>query len=175
MLTIRQLHASAGGKEILRGIDLEVGAGEVHAVMGPNGSGKSTLAQVLAGHPAYEVRAGAVRFAGRNISTLEVESVVRRHPAVADVAAFGIPSAELASEDELKIDVVLKDGAGLTPEALCSFINDNAPYFFVPRYIEITDDLPHTPTGRVQKFQLRDRGVGPNTWDRVAAGFEVTR
>jgi crotonobetaine/carnitine-CoA ligase len=45
----------------------------------------------------------------------------------------------------------------------------------VPRYLEITDDLPHTPTGRVQKFALRERGVGQATWDRVAAGFEVMR
>ena len=54
MLEIRGLRASAGDKEILRGINLTVNAGEVHAVMGPNGSGKSTLAQVLAGHPAYD-------------------------------------------------------------------------------------------------------------------------
>ena len=46
---------------------------------------------------------------------------------------------------------------------------------YLPRFLEITDALPHTPTGRVQKFALRERGVGPNTWDRVAAGFEVTR
>ena len=73
MLEIRDLRASAGEKEILKGIDLTVNAGEVHAVMGPNGSGKSTLAQVLAGHPAYEVTAGSVRYRGQDLLDLEPE------------------------------------------------------------------------------------------------------
>ncbi len=73
MLEIRDLRASAGDKEILKGIDLTVNAGEVHAVMGPNGSGKSTLAQVLAGHPAYEVTAGSVRYRGQDLLDLEPE------------------------------------------------------------------------------------------------------
>ena len=67
MLEIRNLHATVEGKEILRGIDLTVKRGEVHAIMGPNGSGKSTLAKVLAGHPAYEVTGGEVLFDGKNL------------------------------------------------------------------------------------------------------------
>jgi Fe-S cluster assembly ATP-binding protein len=73
MLEIRGLRASAGQKEILRGIDLTVNAGEVHAVMGPNGSGKSTLAQVLAGHPAYEVTAGEVLYQGQDLLAMDPE------------------------------------------------------------------------------------------------------
>jgi Fe-S cluster assembly ATP-binding protein len=73
VLEIRGLRASANDNEILRGIDLTVRAGEVHAIMGPNGSGKSTLAQVLAGHPAYEVTAGQVRFDGQDLLELEPE------------------------------------------------------------------------------------------------------
>ena len=73
MLEIRNLHASAGEKPILRGISLTVNTGEVHAVMGPNGSGKSTLAQVLAGHPAYEVTAGEVYYDGENLLEMEPE------------------------------------------------------------------------------------------------------
>jgi len=73
VLEIRNLHASAGDKEILRGINLTVNTGEVHAVMGPNGSGKSTLAQVLAGHPAYKVTDGSVIYEGQDLLDLEPE------------------------------------------------------------------------------------------------------
>ena len=73
MLEINGLRASVGDTEILKGIDLTVNAGEVHAVMGPNGSGKSTLAQVLAGHPAYQVTAGSVRYQGQDLLELEPE------------------------------------------------------------------------------------------------------
>ena len=75
MLDIKNLHAGIGEKEILRGIDLTVKAGEIHAVMGPNGSGKSTLAQVLAGHPGYEVTKGEVTYDGRDL--LEMDPEVR--------------------------------------------------------------------------------------------------
>src|SRR5688572_33256347 len=73
MLVIKNLHASVDGNAILKGIDLEVKAGEVHAVMGPNGSGKSTLAQVLAGHPANEVTAGEAYYQGRDLLAMEPE------------------------------------------------------------------------------------------------------
>ena len=73
MLQVKNLHAAANGKPILRGIDFSVNEGEVHAVMGPNGSGKSTLAQVIAGHPAYEVTEGEVLYDGRNLLEMQPE------------------------------------------------------------------------------------------------------
>jgi len=77
MLEIRGLHATVDGKEILRGIDLTVNAGEVHAIMGPNGSGKSTLAQVLAGRESFVVTAGEVRYDGRDLLALPPEERAR--------------------------------------------------------------------------------------------------
>jgi Fe-S cluster assembly ATP-binding protein len=73
LLEIRDLHASVNGVEILKGIDLAVAPGEIHAIMGPNGSGKSTLAQVLAGNPAYEVTSGSVTYDGQDLLAMAPE------------------------------------------------------------------------------------------------------
>jgi Fe-S cluster assembly ATP-binding protein len=77
MLEVRGLHVSVNATEILRGIDLTVKAGEVHAIMGPNGSGKSTLTQVLAGHPAYTVTAGTATYDGKDLLALKPEERAR--------------------------------------------------------------------------------------------------
>jgi Fe-S cluster assembly ATP-binding protein len=91
LLEIRNLHAAVEGKEILRGIDLAVDAGEVHAVMGPNGSGKSTLAQVIAGHPAYTVTAGEILYAGRNLLEMPPEVRAREGVFLAFQYPVGLP------------------------------------------------------------------------------------
>src|SRR5919206_1039316 len=77
MLQIKNLHASVDGKEILRGIDLTVNAGEVHAIMGPNGSGKSTLAGVLAGREAFDVTEGQVLYNGHDLLDMDPEERAR--------------------------------------------------------------------------------------------------
>jgi Fe-S cluster assembly ATP-binding protein len=77
MLDIKNLHVKAEDKQILKGIDLHVNAGEVHAIMGPNGSGKSTLARVLAGHPEYEVTGGAITYEGRDLLEMDPDERAR--------------------------------------------------------------------------------------------------
>ena len=79
MLEVKNLHAAVDGKEILKGIDLTVRAGEVHAIMGPNGSGKSTLASVLAGNERFEVTEGEVLFEGRDLLGMPVEELSLIH------------------------------------------------------------------------------------------------
>jgi len=77
MLKIRDLRVAVEGKEILKGLNLEVGAGEVHAIMGPNGSGKSTLANVIAGRDGYEVTGGQIEFMGKDLLDLDPEDRAR--------------------------------------------------------------------------------------------------
>ena len=99
LLKIENLHAvvAEDGTEILRGVDLEVGAGEIHAVMGPNGSGKSTLAKVLSGHPAYEVTDGAVAFRGEDLLELEVDERARAGIFLAFQYPVDIPGVSIAN------------------------------------------------------------------------------
>jgi crotonobetaine/carnitine-CoA ligase len=118
-------------------------------------------------------KADYLRRRGENISTIEVEEVVRKHPPIADAAVHGVPAED--AEDEVKLWVVVREGEAVDMLDLARYCAANLPYFAVPRYIETIDSLPRTPTGRVQKFLLRERGITPDTWDRVAAGFRVER
>jgi len=96
-LVIRDLHASIDGAEILKGVDLELSKGEVHAIMGPNGSGKSTLAHVLMGHPAYEVTGGDVIFNGEDVLALEPDERSRLGLFLAFQYPAAIPGVTVAN------------------------------------------------------------------------------
>ncbi len=115
----------------------------------------------------------ALRRRGENISSFEVERAVNSHPSVLESAAVAVPS-ELG-EDEVKICVVLKPGATLTPEELIRYCDNRMPYFAVPRFVEFMESLPKTPTERVEKYKLKQAGITANTWDREKAGYKLKR
>ena len=114
-----------------------------------------------------------LRRRGENISSYELEATFRSHPDIEDVAVHAVPSD--MTEDDVKVTAVLKSGSSITAEALCVWSIDRLPYFAVPRYIEFRADLPRNPVGRVLKYELRDQGVTPTTWDREASGIELKK
>ena len=97
LLEIKDLHANVAGREILKGINFSVGAGEVHAIMGPNGSGKSTLASVLAGNPRFEVTGGEVTFEGRDLLDLSIEERAREGVFLGFQYPVEIPGVSMAN------------------------------------------------------------------------------
>jgi crotonobetaine/carnitine-CoA ligase len=113
----------------------------------------------------------AMRRRGENISSFEVEQALLRHPAVAEVAAIGVPS-ELG-EDDVMVCVVAKPGETVEVVPFMDFCRDRLPYFAVPRYVEVCAELPKNAVGRVLKHELRARGVTDATWDREQAGYVV--
>ena len=117
----------------------------------------------------------ALRRRGENISSFEVESVVRGHPAIAECAVVAAPADEAGGEDEVKAWVVVSPGATLVFEEVIAWCDARMPYFMTPRYIEVIDVLPQTPSEKVQKKALRDRGNSAQTWDRVRAGCLLER
>jgi crotonobetaine/carnitine-CoA ligase len=128
-----------------------------------------------------------MRVRGNNVSSVEVEIEVRSHPDVADVAAVGVPASigsggrssppirVATTEDEIKLVVIRRPGSSLTESGLLHYLIPRLPRFMTPRFIEFVDELPRTPTGKIQKRLLRAEVVSANTWDRVAHDIEIPR
>lgn len=113
-----------------------------------------------------------LRRRGENISSQELEATFKKHPAVQDVAVHAV-FAE--TEDEVKATITLQPGATITEQELCEWCADKVPYFAVPRFFEFREDMPRNPVGRVLKYQLRDEGCTPTTWDREKSGFQLSK
>jgi carnitine-CoA ligase len=114
-----------------------------------------------------------IRRRGENISSFEVENVVRQYPDVDEAAAVGVES-EIA-EQEVMVVVTSKPGRTVDPRALTEFLIPRMPYFMVPRYVRVVAQIPKTETNKIRKVYFRDQGVTPDTWDRERAGIKLHR
>jgi len=144
MLTIKNLKASVAGKEILNGIDLEIKAGEVHAIMGPNGSGKSTLANVLTGNANYEVTGGEVLFCGKNLFDMNSETRAREGMFLAFQYPIEIPGISNATFLKTAMNEIRKyhDQAEITSKEFISLLKEKSKLLnmdenMVSRYVNV--------------------------------------
>jgi len=116
-----------------------------------------------------------IRRRGENVSSMEVERQVSDHPAIKEAAAIGVKAGEGASsEDEIMV-VCIPENEPPDPAEFVQWMAERMPYFMVPRYIRFVDQLPKTPTERVQKVKLREQGITDDTFDREAAGITIKR
>ncbi len=115
----------------------------------------------------------SLRRRGENVSSVEVEQTVMRHPAVLEAAAVAVPS-ELG-EDDILVVVTLRPDAAVDYAELLDFCSARMPYFCVPRYLEVLDEIPKNVIGRVRKDLLRGRGLGAGAWDCEAHGYVLSR
>ena len=114
-----------------------------------------------------------LRRRGENVSSFEVERTVTAFPGVAEVACTGVPSR--FTEDDCMVTVVPKPGVTIDPWELIRHCVDNMPFFAVPRYVRIVDELPRSPVGKILKYRIREDGVPPGTFDLEAEGYRVNR
>jgi carnitine-CoA ligase len=126
------------------------------------------------GNLTYVDRAkDCLRRRGENVSSVEVETTVMRHPAVVEAAAVAVPSD--LGEDDILVVITLVPGADFEHAELLDFCSARMPYFCVPRYLEVLDEIPKNVIGRVRKDLLRTRGLGEAAWDREDHGYVLSR
>lgn len=114
-----------------------------------------------------------IRRRGENISTFEMEAIFMRHPALAEVAVHAVASD--LTEDDVKLTAVLAEGVMVTHLEVCQWAVERVPHFALPRYIEFRSSLPYNASSKAMKYQLRDEGVTPATWDRDKSGVTFKR
>src|SRR5690606_1333764 len=110
-----------------------------------------------------------IRRRGENISGFEVERIVGMHPEVAEVAAVAHPAS--VGEDDVRCVIIRAPGSRLSAEELMDWLHPRMPQFMLPRYIEFVSELPRTPSEKVEKYKLVERGLAEDAWDREAAGY----
>jgi crotonobetaine/carnitine-CoA ligase len=120
-----------------------------------------------------ERQGDSIRRRGENISSWEIETVVAQHPGVGEVAVVGVPSP--LGEHDVLLAVVLAEGSTLTREQMFDYCVERLPYYMVPRYVRFLDEMPMTPSMRVQRFALREQGISPDTWDAEAHGIRLRK
>jgi crotonobetaine/carnitine-CoA ligase len=115
----------------------------------------------------------SMRRRGENISSMEVQDEINLHPDVMESAVF--PVWDEHTEQEVMAVIITQPNTDIDPEQLIRFLEKSMPHFMVPRYIDFDQEIPKTPTGKMEKYKLRETGVMPTTWDRVKAGVKLTR
>ena len=110
-----------------------------------------------------------IRRRGENISGFEVERIIGMHPQIAEVAAVAHPAS--VGEDDVRCVIIRAPGSSLTAPELMDWLQDRMPQFMMPRYIEFVSELPRTPSEKVEKYKLVERGLGADAWDSEAAGY----
>lgn len=114
-----------------------------------------------------------IRRRGENISGFEIERIVGMHPDIAEVAAIAYPAE--VGEDDIRCVIIKRAGATLTAAELMDWLQPRMPYFMLPRYIEFVEDLPRTPSAKIEKYKLVEAGLSASAWDREKAGYQITR
>ena len=166
MIKIENLHASVGGKEILKGINLEIGAGEVHAIMGPNGSGKSTLSNVIAGRDGYEVTAGSVTYKGKDLLATAMVSGAEKKLLQEQMRLIGTRDG---------VAIFHRDADNLEHAPVVVLIGTRKEPLLLPAcgYCGFVDCAAMTAAGGTCSFNTGDLGIAVGSAAALAADFRI--